>query len=167
MEPLPSNRRKRQGRGKQKMDASMEPGIWLGLAEDSHEHACGNTVGVFRCRTVRRMLPERQWSAEMFLGMRGAPWDTAKGTVVQEQQRSERVRFALLLLEVVRQPDSTLLTVAPGEGDEGEKDEPEIDIKPSWGAGGTTHTRRRRGSNVYRSGPSRPDVVPRQEPIAS
>ena len=71
MEPIPASRRRRQGRRKQKMDAAMEPGIWLGRAEDSDEHLVGTPQGVYRCRTVRRMVPDKQWSAEMFLGMKG------------------------------------------------------------------------------------------------
>ena len=118
MEPIPASRRRRQGRRKQKMDAAMEPGVWLGRAEDSDEHLVGTPQGVYRWRTVRRMLPDRQWSAELFLGMKGLPWDTAKGAVPRGPTPTEvKVRFALPLPEVVQQPDQSLLTVGPPEAE--------------------------------------------------
>ena len=100
------------------MDASMRPGIWVGRAEDSDEHLVGTPQGVYRCRTVRRMFPERQWNAESFLSMKGFPWDTASGAVPNERIQREPIRFALPLPEVVRQPDSSLLTVAPTGAEE-------------------------------------------------
>ena len=46
MEPYPASRRKKQGKRRQKMDANMEPGIWLGRAEESDEHLVGTSRGV-------------------------------------------------------------------------------------------------------------------------
>lgn len=87
----------------------MEPGIWLGRAEDSDEHLVGTPRGVYRCRTVRRHVPDKQWGAELFLSIKGAPWDTAQGAVPRAAA-ARRVHFALPPCEVVRQPDARLLT---------------------------------------------------------
>ena len=90
----------------------MEPGIWLGRAEDSDEHFVGTPRGVYRCRTVRRYMPAKQWDAELFLSIKAAPWDTAQGAVPRAAASlsAPRVHFALLLAEVVRQPGDRLLT---------------------------------------------------------
>ena len=91
----------------------MEPGIWLGRAEDSDEHLVGTPRGVYRCRTVRRHVPDKQWDAELFLSIKGAPWDTAQGAVPRAAAGlggPRRVHFALPPPEVVRQPDASLLT---------------------------------------------------------
>eukprot|EP00435_Cladocopium_sp_Y103_P019977 s1163_g4.t2 len=75
MERRPKHRRLKGGRRAQKMDAAMEPGIWLGRTEESDEHLVGTARGVLRARTVRRMTPDQMWDPELFFGFRGVPWD--------------------------------------------------------------------------------------------
>ena len=59
MEPRPKHRRLKGGRRHQKMDAAMEPGIWLGRSEESDEHLLGTPRGVMRARTIRRLAREQ------------------------------------------------------------------------------------------------------------
>ena len=83
MEPRPKHRRLKGGRRHQKMDAAMEPGIWLGRSEESDEHLLGTPRGVMRARTIRRLVPENRWDAQAFLEFRGVPWDVNSGALPQ------------------------------------------------------------------------------------
>lgn len=51
----------------------MEPGIWLGKAEESDEHLVATLSGAYRCRTIRRMLPDQRSNKELLVGFKGAP----------------------------------------------------------------------------------------------
>ena len=102
MEPMPAHRRKRGGQRHQKMDAIMERGIWLGRAEESDEHLVSTTAGVYRCRTIRRLLPNQQRSdKELLVGLKGVPWDMSAGAVPRARLERQKVRFAFPAHEVV------------------------------------------------------------------
>ena len=51
----------------------MHDGVWLGLLVKSDEHIIGTPNGIVRARTVRRLTPDRQWSAEARRAIRGPP----------------------------------------------------------------------------------------------
>ncbi len=101
MEPMPQHRRKRGGQRHQKMDAIMDRGIWLGRAEESDEHLVSTTAGVYRCRTVRRLLPDQRSDKEMLVGLKGVPWDMSAGAVPRAKLERQKVRFAFPAHEVV------------------------------------------------------------------
>ena len=101
MEPMPAHRRKRGGQRHQKMDAIMERGIWLGRAEESDEHLVSTTAGVYRCRTIRRLLPDQRSDKELLVGLKGVPWDMSAGAVPRARLERQKVRFAFPAHEVV------------------------------------------------------------------
>ena len=128
MQPKPFHRRVKGGKRRQKMDASMETGVWLGRAEESDEHLVGTPQGVQRARTVRRLEPDKRWDAEAFLGFRGLPWNVAAEAAPLAAQPKVKVHFALPPSEVVKQPDGELRTHG---GDELEDvEEPEMVGQP-------------------------------------
>ena len=90
MEPYPASRRKKQGKRRQKMDASMEPGIWLGRAEESDEHLVGTSRGVQRCRTVRRREESSQWDERLFAEIKGVPWNLTLEAVARGRPKGAR-----------------------------------------------------------------------------
>ena len=49
-------------------------GIWLGRATETKERIVGTTVGVIRCRTVKRRPEELQWEKAPFESMVFPPW---------------------------------------------------------------------------------------------
>ena len=93
MEPMPQHRRKRGGQRHQKMDAIMERGIWLGRAEESDEHLVSTTAGVYRCRTIRRLLPDQRSDKEMLVGLKGVPWDMSAGAVPRAKLERQKVQI--------------------------------------------------------------------------
>ena len=95
MEPRPKHRRLKGGRRAQKMDAAMEPGIWLGRTEESDEHLVGTPRGVLRARTVRRMIPDSRWDAELFFEFRGLPWDLTAGAMPVKPRSKVMVHSSL------------------------------------------------------------------------
>ena len=101
MEPMPAHRRKRGGQRHQKMDAIMERGIWLGRAEESDEHLVSTTAGVYRCRAIRRLLPDQRSDKELLVGLKGVPWDMSAGAVPRARLERQKVRFAFPAHEVV------------------------------------------------------------------
>ena len=101
MEPMPQHRRKRGGQRHQKMDAVMNRGIWLGRAEESDEHLVATLAGVYRCRTIRRLLPDQRSDKELLVGLKGVPWDLSAGAVPRARLERQKVRFAFPAHEVV------------------------------------------------------------------
>ena len=117
MEPRPKHRRLKGGRRHQKMDAAMEPGIWLGRSEESDEHLLGTLRGVMRARTIRRLVPENRWDAQAFLEFRGVPWNVNSGALPVRARPKVMVHFSLPADEVVPQPDGGLLTAGDEESE--------------------------------------------------
>ena len=132
MEPYPASRRKKQGKRRQKMDASMEPGIWLGRTEESDEHLVGTSRGVQRCRTVRRREESNQWDHRLFAEVKGVPWNLTLEAVARGRPKKVFVHFAAPLPEVVPQKDGTLRTFAETEAQtEKEKEDSEFSYPPT------------------------------------
>ena len=128
MEPRPKHRRLRGGHRSQKMDAAMEPGVWLGRSEESDEHLVGTPRGVIRARTVRRLIPDKRWNAEVFLGFRGLPWDVYAGSVPKAPRPKVMVHFALPPSEVVPRTDGTNLTAGDVLDDASDAYSPETPV---------------------------------------
>ena len=57
-----------------KLDSVWEEGIYLGHKTLSGESIVGNADGVFRTRTVRRVLLEETWQFDLIKSMVGIPW---------------------------------------------------------------------------------------------
>ena len=73
---------KPNAKGKDKLDARWESGVWLGLRDESGESVIGTMEGIVKVRTVRRKpQSEKKWNKEMFVGIKGTPWNTVPGTV--------------------------------------------------------------------------------------
>ena len=135
MEPMPQHRRKRGGQRHQKMDAVMNRGIWLGRAEESDKHLVATTAGVYRCRTIRRLLPDQRSDKELLVGLKGVPWDLSAGAVPRAKLERQKVRFAFPAHEVVER-DGVLEAPArngaeevpepPAEVENGPTAEPEV-----------------------------------------
>ncbi|CAE7303029.1 unnamed protein product [Symbiodinium sp. CCMP2456] len=58
-----------------KGDLQWQRGVWVGISERSNSHMVLTPDGAKESRSVRRLPPEQQWSAEAVLGCRGLPWD--------------------------------------------------------------------------------------------
>ena len=114
------------------MDASMEPGIWLGRTEESDEHLVGTSRGVQRCRTVRRREESNQWDHRLFAEVKGVPWNLTLEAVARGRPKKVFVHFAAPLPEVVPQKDGTLRTFAETEVQtEKEKEDSEFSYPPT------------------------------------
>lgn len=105
MEPMPAHRRKRGGWRHQKMDA----GTWLGRAEESDEHLVPRTAGVYRCRTIRRLLRSDR---ELLPGLKGVPRDVTAGALPRAKPEKITMRLAVPAPEVIRKGDGL---ETPGE----------------------------------------------------
>ena len=77
-------------KGKDKLDARWESGIWLGVRDESGESVIGNSEGIIQVRTVRRKPQSEKWNQELFQSVKGTPWNTVPGTN-QDEIRSKVV----------------------------------------------------------------------------
>lgn len=59
------------------------------------------TAGVYRCRTIRRLLPDQRSDKELLVGLKGVPWDMSAGAVPRARLERQKVRFAFPAHEVV------------------------------------------------------------------
>ena len=57
---------KPNSKGKDKLDAQWESGVWLGLRDASGEPIIGTSEGIIKVRTVRRKPQSEKWNKEWF-----------------------------------------------------------------------------------------------------
>ena len=77
-------------KGKDKLDARWESGVWLGVRDESGESVIAANEGIIKVGTVRRKPQSDEWDKELFEGVRGTPWNTVPGTN-QDEIRSNIV----------------------------------------------------------------------------
>lgn len=78
----------------EKMNLRWYKGVWLGRAHGSDEHLSGTPEGVKMVRTIKRVVDQEKWSADMISKVRGLPWDL-KGVsdAAQTNDDDNRRRF--------------------------------------------------------------------------
>ena len=61
--------------GMPKAEPSFTFGIWLGRCAESDVHFVADALGVFKTRSVRRLVPSKQMSRSLLLSVQATPWD--------------------------------------------------------------------------------------------
>lgn len=123
--------------------ASAEDGVirrWR--AEESDEHLVPTTAGVYRCRTIRRLLRSDR---ELLLGLKGVPWDVTAGALPRAKPEKITMRLAVPAPEVIRKGDGLetpgeALDNAPTtpENQEAQEEVTEPPQRPGEGHGGSS-----------------------------
>ena len=63
-----------------KFEVKWEDGVWLGVRDESGEHAIGTAKGVSKASTIRRKgFQGERWNKEEILGVNGTPWEPVPG----------------------------------------------------------------------------------------
>ena len=72
---------------KDKDKVRWEEGVWLGFRKQSGEVWVGTKSGVIKVRDIRRKgSHEERWNRELFMGMKGLPWDMTPEEETEEQE---------------------------------------------------------------------------------
>ena len=68
-----------------KAEPSFTFGIWLGRCTESDVRFVADSSGVFKTRSVRRLVPDKRMDQQVLLSMQATPWDP-KGTKRETDQ---------------------------------------------------------------------------------
>jgi hypothetical protein len=88
-----------QGGGRlMKADTPWDKAVWLGRSDGTDEHLVGDETGVYKTRSVRRLLPDKEMTKEMIFKMQGVPWDLKENASVKPKvarKKTDMVPVAL------------------------------------------------------------------------
>ena len=62
-------------KSKKKIEIKWNEGLWLGKCSESAEHLTGDSEGVHRARSVRRLPEGERYKKEIYQSFRSTPWE--------------------------------------------------------------------------------------------
>ena len=60
---------------RQKFEMQWVLGMWLGRDTDSNEILVGTSTGVFKVRSIRRLVKDERFNAEFYQEFKSFPWN--------------------------------------------------------------------------------------------